>query len=74
MFCFCRSNDPHLPTYPMTVVLKFTHNHPIMAADVLKHRKVSEEIRLKFLDLFKCGHNPATALELHKYAYTQLQG
>jgi len=58
----------------MTVVLKFTHNHPIMAADVLKHRKVSEEIRLKFLDLFKCGHNPATALELHKYAYTQLQG
>ena len=62
-----RSKDPHLPAYPMIVVLQFIHNHPIMAADALKHRKVADETRQKFLDLFKSGHSPATALESHRY-------
>ena len=62
-----RSKDPHLPAYPMIVVLQFIHNHPIMAADALKHRKVADETRQKLLDLFKSGHSPATALESHRY-------
>ena len=64
-----RSKDPHLPAYPMIVVLHYVHNHPIMAADALKHRKVADETltREKFLDLFKSGHSPSTALESHRY-------
>ena len=55
----------------MSEVMKLIHNHPIMVADALKHQNVSVsvEIRLKFLDLFKCGHSPATVLELHRYVY-----
>ena len=52
----------------MSVSLTFTHNHPVGAADALKYRKVSEETREKFLDLFKAGHDPASALESHRYA------
>ena len=52
-----RSKDPHLPAYPMIVVLHYVHNHPIMAADALKHRKVADETREKFLDLFKSGQS-----------------
>ena len=53
----------------MIVVLHYVHNHPIMAADALKHRKVADETltREKFLDLFKSGHSPSTALESHRY-------
>ena len=28
---------------------------------------------LKFLDLFKCGQSPVTAIELHRYAYIQFK-
>ena len=57
-----------LPTQ-LIVVLHYVHNHPIMAADALKHRKVADETltREKFLDLFKSGHSPSTALESHRY-------
>ena len=44
-----------------------------MVADALKHRKISEEIRVKFLDFFKYDYTPATALELHMYAYIQFK-
>ncbi|XP_076050088.1 uncharacterized protein LOC143030765 [Oratosquilla oratoria] len=63
----CRSGDPHMPDHPMVVKLKCTHNHPIRAADALKHRDVSEEVKQKFLDLFSKGYTPSKALELHKY-------
>ena len=55
------------------MIVKFTHNHPIMVADAIKHRKVSEAIRLKFLGLFKCGLSSSTTLELHRYAYTRFK-
>lgn len=51
----------------MIVNLKYIHNHPINCADVLRHRDVSEQVKDKFLYLFKLGHTPASALEMHKY-------
>ena len=65
----CRSKDPHLPCHPTSVTLSFTHNHPIRVADALKYRKVSEETKQKFVDLFKAGHSPVSALESHRYVY-----
>ncbi|XP_014775784.1 uncharacterized protein LOC106873077 [Octopus bimaculoides] len=63
----CRSSDPHMPDHPMIVKFKCTHNHPLRAEDALKHRDVSEEVKVKFLELFNRGYTPSKALELHKY-------
>eukprot|EP00057_Strongylocentrotus_purpuratus_P015305 XP_011669779.1 PREDICTED: uncharacterized protein LOC100891206 isoform X1 [Strongylocentrotus purpuratus] len=63
----CRSSDPHMPDHPMVVKFKRTHNHPLKAADALRHRDVSQEVKEKFLDLFSKGYTPSKALELHKY-------
>ncbi|XP_064631784.1 uncharacterized protein LOC135489974 isoform X2 [Lineus longissimus] len=51
----------------MIVELEHKHNHPINAADALRHRDVSETVADKLLDLIKQGYSPSKALELHKY-------
>ena len=43
-----------------------THNHGINTADALRHRDGSDGVRTKFLDLYKHGHTPASALQVHK--------
>lgn len=43
------------------------HNHPIRASDALRHRRPSEEVVLKFTNLFKQGHSPSSALNTHKF-------
>ena len=61
------SSDPHLPENPMVVNLWWIHNQPIIAADALKHRDVSSEVKDRILELFKQGYSPSKGLELRKY-------
>ena len=54
----------------MEVNIKFTHNHVINSAESLSFRQVSNKVREQFVELFKDGHSPASALfayedELH---------
>ncbi|GBN13460.1 hypothetical protein AVEN_171519-1 [Araneus ventricosus] len=62
-----RSKDPHLPDYPTVIQMDFGHNHAILTPEILKHRSVLPDVKEKILTLFKLGHNPATALDMHKY-------
>lgn len=62
-----RSKDPHLPDYPTVIQINFCHNHDILTPEILKHRSVLPEVKEKILTLFKLGHNPSTALDMHKY-------
>ncbi|XP_033641438.1 uncharacterized protein LOC117301526 [Asterias rubens] len=62
-----RSEDQHLPTWPARVTLKYEHNHPLKAADVLRHRDVSKGVRKKLIKLFRAGHNASSALNMHQY-------
>ena len=57
-------------THPLEVELKFTHNHVIYSAESLSFRPVKKEVREEFINLFKDGHSPSSALytyedELH---------
>ncbi|XP_022109708.1 uncharacterized protein LOC110989545 [Acanthaster planci] len=63
----CRSEDHHLPKWPMTVVLKHDHNHPLKAANMLRHRDVSKDVRKKLIKLFRAGHSATSALNMHQY-------
>ena len=51
----------------MIVSMNPTHNHPIECADALGHRDVSQETTLKFVEMFKNHHSPASALEVFKF-------
>ncbi|XP_071962543.1 uncharacterized protein [Antedon mediterranea] len=62
-----RSSDTHLHNFPMMVHLSYNHNHPILCADTLRHRDVSDIVTKKFVDMFKTGHSPSTALLAHKH-------
>ena len=57
-------------THPLEVKLNFTHNHIINSAESLGFRHVHEETRQKYMQIFRDGHSPASALytyedELH---------
>ncbi len=57
-------------SHPFEINIKFTHNHVINSAEALSFQRVSEGVREKYLELFKNGHSPASALfayedELH---------
>jgi hypothetical protein len=56
-----------MPDLPTVIKIKYIHNHPIQAADVLKHRYVAPDVRDKFLELFQNGYSPSRALDIHKY-------
>lgn len=45
------------------VDLRWEHNHPLSAADVVRHYAVSPETDEKILQLFRNGHSPSSALE-----------
>ncbi|GBN56832.1 hypothetical protein AVEN_251543-1 [Araneus ventricosus] len=53
-------------THPCVVNIKNGHNHVVNSAATLKYRDLCPDIRQKFVDLFRCGHNPASALKCHK--------
>ena len=52
-------------SHPLEVNIRFTHNHVVISAESLSFRRVNEEVREKFIELFKDGHSPASAM----YAY-----
>jgi hypothetical protein len=62
-----RSNDPHLPSWPTRIELKFTHNHPISSVSSLAYRDVDQSVRDKLVEMFKDGNSPSSALNLLKY-------
>lgn len=41
--------------------LQWNHNHPIVAADVLRLHRVTEKTDAKLVELFKCGHSASSA-------------
>ena len=47
--------------YLVYVHLKHNHNHPVYAADALRFRPIAGNTTMKYLDLFKLGHSPASA-------------
>ncbi|PKK62582.1 hypothetical protein RhiirC2_790173, partial [Rhizophagus irregularis] len=53
-------------SHPLEVNIKFTHNHVINSAESLNFRHVNEKVREKFLQLFKDGYSPASAMYVHE--------
>jgi hypothetical protein len=49
-------------SHPLEINIKFTHNHVIKSAESLSFRHVNGGVRDKFLELFKDGHSPASAM------------
>jgi hypothetical protein len=49
-------------SHSLEVNIKFTHNHVPISAESLSFRRVNEEVREKFLELFKDSHSPASAI------------
>lgn len=63
-------------SHPLEINIKFTHNHIINSAEALSFQRVKEEVREKYLELFRNGHSPASALfayedELHLSAINE---
>ena len=53
--------------YPLEILLDFDHNHSISSADaLLRYRPVSENCKIKFLELFSEDYTPSTALAKYK--------
>jgi len=57
-------------SHPLEINIEFIHNHVINSAESLSFRHVKDEVRERFIELFKDGHSPSSALfiredELH---------
>ena len=50
--------------YPLQIKLYYNHNHAIQAADALRFRRVSEETKKLFIDLFDEDVSPSSAYKL----------
>jgi len=48
-------------------MLHHCHNHPLQAADAMRHRRPNQETRAFFLDSYKKGHSPSSALSTRQY-------
>ncbi|PKC01651.1 hypothetical protein RhiirA5_456016 [Rhizophagus irregularis] len=53
-------------SHSLEVELKFTHNHVINSAEALSFRRVEEEVHQEFINLFRDGHSPSSALYAHE--------
>lgn len=69
-----RSQDVHMPDYPLAVTIEFTHNHLLDSTSVLRRRDVSPEMEAKFTALMSAGYHPVAALNIHKYDLYLLHG
>lgn len=63
---FCRSKDLYLKEFPTEVLIRHVHNHPLLAADTLRHRPVNKNVEDEFKKFFSKGHSPSSALEIYK--------
>ena len=52
--------------YPLEVTLDYLHNHSINAADALRYRPVTDEVKEKFKQLFQQDYTPSSALVKYK--------
>lgn len=53
-------------SHPLEINLKFTHNHVVNSAESLSFRHVDGAVREKYLELFKDGHSPASAMYVYE--------
>ncbi|GBN47820.1 hypothetical protein AVEN_236284-1, partial [Araneus ventricosus] len=60
--------------YPTTISFREKHNHELNTAKTLKHRDLSDDIKLKFIKLFRQDHSVASALKCHKTDLTLQYG
>ena len=49
-------------SHPFEINIKFTHNHIINSVEALSFRYIKKKVCEKYLELFKDGHSPASAL------------
>ena len=61
--CGNKSTNTHFVRneYPLQIKLYYNHNHAIQAADALRFRRVSEETKKLFIDLFDEDVSPSSA-------------
>uniref|UniRef100_A0A2C9KED4 Uncharacterized protein n=1 Tax=Biomphalaria glabrata TaxID=6526 RepID=A0A2C9KED4_BIOGL len=71
---FRKTVDHHMPKYKMVVRLHYAHDHPLDTADVLKKRHLNEDIKRRFLEMFRQGMKPKDALDRHKKELLQSLG
>ncbi|CAG8589637.1 20394_t:CDS:2 [Dentiscutata erythropus] len=50
-------------THPLEIGIKFIHNHVVHSAESLSFRRIKDDIRNQYLELFVNSHLPATALQ-----------
>jgi len=55
-----------LENHPLEINIIYTYNHVVNSAESLSFRSVKKETREKFLELFKDGHSPSSALYTHE--------
>ena len=53
-------------SHPLEVNIKFTHNHVVSSAESLSFRRVDGAICEKYLELFKDGHSPSSAMHVYE--------
>ncbi|CAB4444906.1 unnamed protein product [Rhizophagus irregularis] len=53
-------------THPLEINLKYTHNHVTNSAEALSFRCVKKEVQEEYMNLFKNGHSPASALHVYE--------
>ena len=58
--------DTHLPRYPTKIIFANEHNHCLACANNVRHKDVSQEMKDKFLKLYKDGYSPYATLDVHK--------
>jgi len=56
-------NDVDNANTTCLVNLTWTHNHPVLAADVIRHHRVNTTTDDKLIHLFRHGHSPSSALQ-----------
>ncbi|PKY55713.1 hypothetical protein RhiirA4_475356 [Rhizophagus irregularis] len=52
--------------HPLEVDIKFTYNHVINSAESLSFCHVKGEVKKRFLELFRNGHSPASAIYFYE--------
>ena len=50
------------------------HNHPLRAADALRHRDVDPSVDKRLIEMFENGHSPSSALNILRFDLQQQHG
>ncbi|XP_069976802.1 uncharacterized protein [Penaeus vannamei] len=61
-----KSNELHLKTHPVEVLLNHLHNHLTQKRYALQFRDPDSALVKKFRMMYHAGYKPATALKIHK--------